>query len=179
MNFKIKNDNINLDQLVGKLHKEDNNYASLCKILKLVYWILIPIYTIMGAIYYISTKDINDLLAGFLFVGSLLIFALILGNFQKEFNTVDYSLPTLRMLKNAANRYRPIRAKSLWAFVAFFMMGGGFYFSTLFNEYTVRFKSYFFILFFASIITSTIIWFFKYKPLRDNALRLITEIEGE
>lgn len=179
MNFKRKNDNISLDQLVGKLQKEDLKYSNLCKALKLGYWILIPTYTIMCTIIYIESKEINDLFAGLLFIGSFLIFALVLGNFQKEFNTVDYSLPTLRMLKSAANRYRPIRAKSLWAFAAFFMMGGGFYFSSLFNEYAVRFQSYFIALFFASLIISTIIWYFKYKPLRDNALRLIAEIEGE
>ncbi len=179
MNFKRKNDNINLDQLVGKLQKEDLRYSNLCKGLKLVYWILIPIYTVLAVVIYFETKEITDLVAGLLFVSSFLIFALIMGYFQKEYNSVDYSLPTLSMLKMAANRYKPFRPKSLWAFIAFFIMDAGFCLSSEYGEDMINKQGYVLALFLASITAGLILWYFKYKPLRDNALRLVTEIEGE
>jgi len=180
MNFNKNNkDNINLGQLVGKLQKEDNRYSNLCKGLKPIYWVLIPIYAIMAIDAYIESKEINDLFAGLCFVGCFLIFALVLGNFQKEFKTVDYSLPTLSMLKKAAERYKPFRPKSFLAFAAFFLMDAGFYLSSHFNNYAVKFQIYFIALFFVSVAIGLVIWYIRYKPLRDNALRLIAEIEGE
>ena len=179
MNFKRKNDNINLDQLVSKLQKEDNRYAKLCKALKSVYWVLIPIYSLIAIDTYIDTKELTDLFAGLLFVSSFLIFALVMGNFQKEYNSVDYSLATLSMLKMAANRYKPLRPKSLWAFVGFFVMDAGLCFSSINSPNFIEKQGYVIALFFASITVGLIIWYFKYKPLRDNAHRLIAEIEGE
>lgn len=179
MNFKRKNDNINLDQMVGKLQKEDLRYSNLCKGLKLMYWVLIPIYTVLAILAYLETKEITDLFAGLLFVGSFFIFALIMGNFQKEYNSVDYSLPTLNMLKKAAERYKPYRPKSLWAFAAFFVMDAGFCLSSKYGEDIINKQGYVFAIFLASVAVGLIIWYFKYKPLRDNALRLVAEIEGE
>ena len=173
MNFKRKNDNINLYQLVGKLQKEDLRYSNLCKGLKLMYWVLIPIYTVLAIDTYIDTKEITDLFAGLLFV------AIIMGNFQKEYNSVDYSLPTLNMLKKAADRYKPFRPKSYWAFAAFFIMDAGFCLSSSFSDRILNNQGYIFALFFASVCLGLIIWYFKYKPLRDSALRLVAEIEGE
>ncbi|MCZ4694101.1 hypothetical protein DWB61_02635 [Ancylomarina euxinus] len=179
MNFKRKNDNINLDQLVGKLQKEDNRYANICKGLKVVYWVLIPIYSLIAIDTYIDTKELIDLFAGLLFVGSFLIFAIIMGDFQKEYNSVDYSLPTLNMLKKAFDRYKPFRPKALWAVAAFFLMDAGFYLSSSFKDRVVDKQIYVLAIFLASVIVGLIIWYFKYKPLYDNSKRLIAEIEGE
>jgi len=179
MNFKRKNQDINLDKLVGKLQKEDNRYANICKGLKSVYWVLIPIYSLMAVCTYIDTKELSDLLGGFLFVGSFLIFAIIMGDFQKEYNSVDYSLPTLNMLKKAVDRYKPFRPKALWAVAAFFLMDAGFYLSSNFKKHVVDKQIYVFAIFIASVIIGLIIWYFKYKPLYDNSKRLIAEIEGE
>lgn len=179
MNFNRKNNNINLDQLVGKLQKEDLRYSNICKGLKLIYWVLIPVYTILAILAYLDTKEIRDLFAGFLFVGSFLIFAIIMGSIQKEYKTVDYSLPTLSMLKNAAKRYKPMHPKSYWAFAGFFIMDAGFCLSSRYGANIIDMQSYVIALFLASVGVGLIIWYFKYKPLRDNALRLIAEIEGE
>jgi len=179
MNFKINKNNINLDQLVGKLQKEDLRYSNICKGLKLVYWVLIPIYSLVAIATYIDTKEITDLFAGLLFVGSFLIFAIIMGDFQKEYNSVDYSLPTLNMLKKAVDRYKPFRPKAFWALAAFFIMDAGFCLSSTFGPRIIKMQMYVFALFLASVGIGLIIWYFKYKPLYDNSKRLIAEIEGE
>jgi len=133
----------------------------------------------MAILTYFETKEINDLIGGLLFVVSFLIFALVMGNFQKEYKNADYSLPTLSMLKKAVQRYQPFRAKSIWAFVAFFVMDAGFCMSSNFSSRAIEFQVYIIGLFFAAVAVGLIIWYFKYKPLRDNALAIIAEIEGE
>jgi len=179
MNFKRNNDNINLEQLVGKLQKEDLRYSNICKGLKLIYWILIPIYTILAIDTYLETNFITDLFAGLLFVSAFVIFALIMGKFQKEYNTVDYSLPTLMMLKKAALRYKPFKPESYGAFAAFFIMDAGFCLSSQYGTRIINLQHYVVALFLASVVIGLLIWYVRYKPLRDNAQRLIAEIEGE
>lgn len=175
---KTKNGKFNLDQLLGKLKKEDRNYSNLCKRLKIVYWIFIPLYTLMAILIYIETKETNDLIGGFCLVGAFVIFAFVMGSYQKEYKNVDYSLPTLLMLKKAAIRYQPFRAKSILAFAAFFLMDAGFNLSSHFKLSSINIHIVFIGLFIAAIIIGLVIWYFKYKPLRDNALANIAEIEG-
>lgn len=180
MNLNNQNKNkIDLGQLIRKLQKEDNNYSILCKVLKTFYWVLIPIYTLMTTATYIDTKEINDLFSGFFLVASFLMFALIMGNYQKEYQNADYSLPTLVMLKKAAVRYKPIRPKGLFALVAFFMMDAGFILSSNFKWNTITHQSIVFGVLILALIIGFIIWYYKYKPLRDHALAIIAEIEGE
>jgi hypothetical protein len=179
MNFERKNDNINLDQLVGKLHKEDSLYGNLFKVLKIVYWIYIPIYILLAIGIFLITKEINDLFAGLCFIISFIIFALILGNYQKDFKNADYALPTLLMLKNAANRYKPFQLKGLWAVLAILIMDAGFSINSFAGKYIMIIQIIFLGILIISILIGTIIWFIKHKPLRDNALRLVAEIEGE
>ncbi|MCY1633808.1 hypothetical protein [Marinifilum sp. D737] len=175
---KTKNEKVNLDQLLGKLKKEDRNYSNLCKRMKIVYWIFIPLYTIIAFIHYFDTKELTDLIAGLLLVAAFLIFALVFGSYQKEYKNVDYSLPTLLMLKQAAERYHPFRKKSILIFLAVFLMNASFNLRSqpLFN--TVESQIVFFSIFILAIIIGLVIWYFKYKPLRDNALANIAEIEG-
>ena len=41
----------------------------------------------------------------------------IFNKYHKEYNNVDYALPTLLMLKKAAYRYYPFRNETKWAIV--------------------------------------------------------------
>ncbi|WP_372643779.1 hypothetical protein [Ancylomarina sp.] len=179
MNFKRKNNDINLDQLVGKLQKEDKTYGKLFKLLKIIYWIYIPIYILLAIGIFLITKEIDDLFAGFCFIISFIIFALILGNYQKDFKNADYALPTLLMLKNAANRYKPFQLKGLWVILAIIFMDAGFSINSFAKNHIITIQIIFLGIMLISILVGIIIWFIKHKPLRDNALRLVAEIEGE
>jgi len=180
MNFNKNNKNkINLDQLVGKLQKEDNRYANICKGLQIVYWIFIPFYTVSAISHYMDSGDINDLLGGLFYVIGFIIIAVFFGNYHKEYKYVDYSLPTLKMLKDAAYRYQPVQLKSLWVLLGFlFIYAGVISDSKLDNSFM---EGQVFLLggVLVGLFIGLIVWYFKYKPLRDNALRLIAEIEGE
>jgi len=179
MNFKRTNDNINLDQLVGKLQKEDKTYGNLFKLLKSVYWVFIPIYILITIGLFIISEEMTDLFAGLCFIISFLIFALILGNYQKDFKNADYSLPTLKMLKNAANRYKPFHLKDLWAILAALFMNAGFSINSFAANYIMIIQFIFLGSMMIGLFIGLLIWFIKHKPLYDNALRLIDEIEGE
>ncbi len=176
---KNNNEKINLDQLMGKLKKEDGNYANLCKGLKGVYWALIPIYVIMTIVIYIDTKNIMNLFAGLFIIGSFVVFLLILKSYQNEYKNADYSLPILQTLKNAASRYQPIRPKAVWAILALVLMDIGFSINSINEIDIVTFHIYFGAFFTLALIIGFIVWYFKYKPLRDHALAIIAEIEGE
>jgi hypothetical protein len=179
MNFKRKNDIINLDQLVGKLQKEDNRYAKLSKGLQIVYWVMIPLYSTLAIIDYTESNNIYDLMSGLCYVTSLAIFAIFFGKFHKEYKYVDYALPTLKMLKNAAYRYKPFQLKKICLLIAIIIMDAGLCLNTSLSFSVLDVQIYFLGAMLVAVLIGLTIWYFKYKPLRDNALRLVAEIEGE
>jgi hypothetical protein len=179
MNFKRKNDNISLDQLVGKLQKEDSRYAKLCGALQFVYWIFIPFYTVMAIRHYIDSGDINDLIGGLFYVIGFAIIAVFLGNYHKEYKYVDYSLPTLKMLKDTAYRYQPLQLKSIWILIAILFIDAGLCIESKLDKSFIIEQVIILGIVLISTSIGLIVWYFKYKPIRDNALRLIAEIEGE
>jgi len=179
MNFKRKNDNINLDQLVGKLQKADNRYAKLSKGLQILYWVMIPLYSTLAIIDYTESNNIYDLMSGLCYVASFFIFAIFFGKYQKEYKYADYSLPTLKMLKNAAYRYKPFQLKKIWILFAVLFMDIGLSMNTSLGFAVLNIQIYFLGSMLVAALIGLLIWYVKYKPLRDNALRLVAEIEGE
>ncbi|MDY0279940.1 MAG: hypothetical protein RBR35_05190 [Salinivirgaceae bacterium] len=125
MNFSKSNpNNISLDQLVGNLRNEDHRYSRISRSFQIVYWSFIPLYTIVTILHYSETKEFNALIGGACFVASFVIFAIFFGKFHKEYKSVDYSLPTLTMLKAAAYRYKPFPLRTIWIFLAVLFMDG-------------------------------------------------------
>jgi len=175
---KSEGEKVNLDQLLGRLKKEDHNYSNLCKRLKLMYWIFIPLYTLIAFLHYFDTNQLIDLFSGFCLVGAFLIFALLMESYQKEYKNVDYSLPTLSMLKQAANRYHPFRLKSIWAVLAILLIYVSMSFNTTIESHSFFQPLVFSIVMIAAVIIGLIVWYFKYKPLRDHALANIADLEG-
>jgi hypothetical protein len=176
---KKNNEKINLDHLVGKLKTEDTRYARISKAFQIVYWVFVPIYSFLAILSFIDTKNINLLIGGGCFVSSFIIFALFFRNYYKEYNHVDYSLPTIMMLKKAAYRYKPFQLKTLWILFALLLMDTGLCFNSDLHFSVVKIQVYFLGTMGISVMLGLLIWFFKYKQLRDDALKLIVEMEGE
>ena len=118
-------------------------------------------------------------MSGLCYVASFFIFAIFFGKFHKEYKYVDYSLPTLKMLKNAAYRYKPFQLKKIWILFAVLFMDGGLSMNTSLDFSVLNIQIYFLGSMLVAALIGLLLWYFKYKPLRDNALRLIAEIEGE
>ena len=167
------------DKLIVKLKTEDARYATLSRTIQIIYWIFIPLFFLITILEYTETRESDQLIGGALFILSFLIFAIFFGNYYKEYKYVDYSLPTIQMLKKAAYRYKPFQLKALWVLLAIVLMDGGLTFKREFNETVLDVQIYFISLMVVAVIVGLIIWYFKYKPLRDEALKLISELENE
>lgn len=168
----------NLSQLTQRLKNSDTNYARIVKGIQVMYWVLIPVYIVLTLIHIFDESRLTDILGGSCMVISMLIFALLMRHYYKEYNFVDYSQPTLIMLKKAAYRYQPFQKQAIWALVAILVMGFGL---TLNNWEFNPLKTIipFGILMVVSVIVGLIWWYFRYKPLRDDAMALIRDIEGD
>jgi small-conductance mechanosensitive channel len=175
---KYTSKQINLPELTTKLKKEDEKYATLSKRIQVIYWVLIPIYLIMIVVYIIDNAGINYIAGSVCFVVAMLIFALLFRNYQKEYNNVDYSEPTLIMLQKAAYRYKPFQLKTLWALLAIVIMDIGLSLSASEHMGFARIQFIFLGTISIAIIIGLIIWNYKYRPLRDKALKLINEINN-
>lgn len=179
MKNKDINTNNSLEELVDKLKNKDKYYARLSKGLQIVYFILLPIYLLLLIAYIIEGSTWNDIVGMVCFAVSMLIFALFFRMYYEEYNNVDYAKPTLIMLKEAAYRYQPFQLRALWILLALLLMDAGLSLSTFDLEYF----GYVQILFLGNLVLAGsigyIVWWFRYRPLRMDTLRLIKEIEEE
>jgi hypothetical protein len=173
-----KPSNTNLEQLVQNLKNEDVRYSKLCKAIVFMYWILIPLYSILTITKYLENTDIRVLTGGFMEVTAFLIFALFFRMYYKEYKNVDYALPTLAMLKQAVYRYSPFQKRMVWIILAVFLINAGRSADSASMANFVFTQVMFWSLMALAVLAGLLVWKIKYKPLRDNALKLIAEIEN-
>lgn len=167
----------NLSEFTENMKNTDSRYAQIVKGVQLVYYVIIPVYIILIIIQLFTQASLYDVGGSFCILISMLIFALLLRNYYKEYNYVDYAQPTLIMLKNAAKRYKPFRRKSLWVLFAVTFLGFGMVFMNREFDIIIVISVYGGLML-VSAIAGLIWWYVQYKPLRDAALQLIAEIEG-
>ena len=101
----------NLSKLTGKLKKEDRQYATIVKAVQIFYWIYIPVFIVRTIRYYTDSHNINNIISGVALILGFLVIALSFRKYYKDYRHVDYSLPTLEMLKKAASRYQACSKK--------------------------------------------------------------------
>ncbi len=177
--IKQKTENIDFSRLVSKLKTEDVNYARISRAIQIMYLIFIPVFAVMTFREYNDTGDINELISGGSFILAFLIFALFFGRYYKEYKFVDYSLPTVVMLKKAAYRYQPFQLQQVWVLLAILLIDVGLTFDWMDETPIAEIQATFAGTIVFGVVVGLIIWYFKYKPLRDEALKLIAEIEQQ
>ncbi|KJF42101.1 hypothetical protein [Draconibacterium sediminis] len=168
----------NLSKLTGKLKKEDRHYATIVKVVQIFYWIFIPLFMVKTAVEYTNSHEISDIISGVALILGFLFIALSFRKLYNEYQYVDYSLPTLEMLKKAVCRYQPFQKRALGILPGLLLMDVGLTFEWMGEGKSVLDSQLFFlgaILF--GVIIGLVIWYFKYKPLRDKILHLVREIE--
>ena len=178
--LNAKPNNLSLDKLIVDLGKKDKQYSTVCRVLKYLYWCLIPLYAILAVVSAFETGEYHHLVSGACYVIGLGIFAYFLGKFQKEYKNVDYSLPTLSMLKEAAYRWQPFQLRMIWVFIGVLFIDAGISI-TSYPDFSSLIEKQIFLLIVVciSVPIGLLIWYFRHKPLRDNALKLIAEIEND
>jgi len=166
----------NLSEFTENMKNTDSRYAQIVKGVQLVYYIIIPVYFILMLIQLFTHSSLFEVGGTLCILVSMLIFALLLRNYYKEYNYVDYAQPTLIMLKNAATRYKPFRRKSLWVLLAILFLGAGLVFNNIDFDIVIVISVYGGVML-VSTMAGLLWWYVRYKPLRDAALQLIAEIE--
>lgn len=177
------NESIDLSAFTSKLKREDDRYSRICKGLIVVYSIFVLLKLASIIIHLIDETPDLYLLGKVSYLLGFLIFALLMGIYYHEYKFVDYSQPTLVMLKKAAHRYKPVRLNVVWAIVALFLVDLGISLETLggfeFNWKFIAIQIMVVGALVIGLIIGLVIWRVRYKPLRDTALAMIREIEGE
>ena len=115
----------NPDDLILKLKNEDARNLRISKNFQWIYWILIPIY---AGFFILNPDDELNLLSrisGACYVVSFIIFAFIFRKSVKEYKAIDYSLPTLEMMKQAVKRYHLWQPRLLWALLSVLFIDAG------------------------------------------------------
>ncbi|MDD2548651.1 MAG: hypothetical protein PHD00_01005 [Bacteroidales bacterium] len=167
-------DSVNLNEFTNRLKKQDNRYARLYKRERIIMLFLLSLYLLIMLVDFDDKTPIVDIIGSICKLFGLLIFVLLIMNFYKDFKFVDYSQSTLVMLKKAAYRYQPFKLKALWVLFGAFLLAVGDY---LVSSSVRMFPLYLGVIVLCVII-GLIIWWIRYKPLFDEAMKLICEIEG-
>lgn len=174
-----KKEKLPFEELMGKLKAEDANYAAISKRFQYIYLVFIIFYVVVAVLGYIFEGGATRLLSDISFVISFLILAVIFRKYHKEYKFVDYSLPTLQLLKKAEYRYKPFRIRSVWVLFALGFMDVALtlHMVPAVSVWTVQIVILSTIL--VAVVIGLIHWRNKYKPLLDNVRHLISEIETD
>ncbi|MBI9067441.1 MAG: hypothetical protein JEZ09_09125 [Salinivirgaceae bacterium] len=173
-----KNNPIDIETLMADLQNKDLQYSNLSKRFKVIYLIFVPIYTVIASTELIVDFNFMVLLSSICFVHSMIIFAIIFNRYQKEYRSVNYAEPTLMLLKKAAYRYNPLRKETWWVLTSVAILIIGLAISSSNHGIDLSTAFSFLLGLISGLIVGAIVYVKKYKPLRDNALRLIKEIEN-
>ncbi len=170
-------DKLSLDQLVSKLKNQDVTYSRLSKRFYIFYLIFIPVLIALAIIEFSDTKDMNIVFWASSMSIAFGIFALLFKSYFKEYGHVDYAKSTMEMLEGAVYRYQPFQTKTIWVLLALIFVDLGLVFRISDRSNFLQTQLIFISILVVAIIAGLAVWYIKYKPIRDNAMRLIKELQ--
>lgn len=177
MNSYNSND---LQRLIGKLQAEDERNTNLYKGFRCFFIILSVVYLVFGGISYVRGAGIYVALSFVADVCALLICSRVMEIHVGMYGRVNYSEPTLQMLKLAKLRYRffPSRAVGyMFSTLCFLFLS--FLLNAWENEERVEtILCIFFCSLLLGISIGAIWWCFRDKPIYDNIKALIDDLES-
>lgn len=177
--MKQNNKNSNLQQLTQRLKNEDSRYAQLSKSFQIVYFVLTSIFSLLIIIHIIKKEPLSELAGALCFLVAMLSFAFFFRKYYREYNNVDYAQPTLIMLKEAAYRYQPFQRRTIWLLIPILLIDAGLALNSSLGFDLLLLQIVWFGVLVIAVCIGLAIWHVRYKPLRDNALQLIKEIEND
>ncbi|MBC8004179.1 MAG: hypothetical protein H7X84_01805, partial [Verrucomicrobia bacterium] len=101
-----KTQEISLEKLVQGLKNEDTRNLKLTSGFMGVMWVLAPIYLLLSIIRMITETPSLDNLGFVFFSLGFFAFGLLFRSLKKEYQSVDYGISTVEMLRKAASRYK-------------------------------------------------------------------------
>nr|WP_321409723.1 hypothetical protein [uncultured Carboxylicivirga sp.] len=189
MNNQTTNAEVNLNELTSRLKKEDMRNKNLTKRFKIFYFVFGILYALVYIFeYFFNESDpmgSTDIISGTCYVLAWLIFALLFRKANKDYSQVDYSLPTILMLQKAVKRYKLFQPRLIIAIGAALLIDIASSLRKVEMPITkevindiVLFQIIFVSAIMIGVVAGIIIWHNRQKPIRDNALALIEELEN-
>ena len=165
----------NLPAFILKVEKQDNLF-------RVVYMAIIILYLIIIvaqlAIVLISVYNNIPFIKWMSNLGILIPFLIILYYLNKryiEYKRADYSLPSYSVLKNMEKRYRAFRPADLWVLAGLIILGISMGIDNPMGF--INFQLGYWTMMLVAMLGGHIYWRIKIKPLRDNALQLLKELD--
>jgi uncharacterized membrane protein YidH (DUF202 family) len=176
--------NLDLDQLVKGLQKEDSRNLKMTSNFTILMWVLAPFYLVLAILGIIMDNPSIDQIGFIFFSLGFLAFGFLFKSLQRDYKSVDYGISTIEMLRNAAKRYKLWQLKTyliiipvaLISVAASLTIQKGVPHPDLTMRLLIVFSGYI-LLNIIGFIIGYLIWRKRQKPLRDKALQLLTDIE--
>ncbi len=168
-----------LNKLITNLKKKDNKYAKISRVLQYIYWVILPLFIILLYSEYKDGFKWTAVIGSILYCIAIVTIALMLGKNYKKYISVDYSLPTLLVLKNAVKRYSLFYGKKPFLMTLISLFETGTFLRKMGEPDWLHFQLLITLAMSVGLFIGFHRWRIFYKPLRKNAKKLIQEIEGE
>lgn len=174
----------NMEEFIEKLKNEDDRNLKISRNFQWVMWVLSLIYAYVFIIRGWHENTIYRQIGWSQYVLGFLSFGLIFNYLKRIYQQINYGLPTLMMLKEAAERYQLFQYKMSLVFTPILFIDAG---MVLVIYDPIGHDSIWraFFITQASIIPAVAlglffgirVWRKRQKPIRDFALRMIEELE--
>jgi hypothetical protein len=176
--------NLDLDQLVNGLQKEDTRNLKMTSSFIILMWVLAPLYLFLAVVGMILNNPPIDQLGFMFFSLGFLAFGFLFRSLKHDYKSVDYGIPTLEMLQNAAKRYKLWQLKTYLLIIPVALISVAASLTiqkvipnpNLTMRLLIVFSGYI-LLNIVGLSIGYLIWRKRQKPLRDKALQLLSEIE--
>lgn len=177
---KIENQtlNIDLDKLVNKLTTMDSISRKSVKFVKILYLTLFPLI-VFRLVVNIIEKDISQIFSTACTSIAFLIIIWVSSSTYKKHKTVDFSLPTVELLRKYSKKIRLGDFKfAIGILLGLTIMDIGIVNTSLpYNIPIFKFQLFYWGFIAIVIVIGIIVWYIKYKPLRIDIRRVLKEIE--
>ena len=174
-----------MNDLLNKLKKEDKFLLRLYKGVQILYWVLIPVYAVLFVFFPDDEMTLTQRFGGACFVVSFVIFVIIFRQRIKEQKSIDYSLPSVQMLEQAAERYKVWKPEIKWALLAVIIVDVGMVLMDAgeMNSHSLwrgilEIQYLYLPMIVVGVLVGIFWWYKKHKPLRDHALKLLEELKS-
>jgi hypothetical protein len=175
---------VTLDTLIQNLQEEDKRNLALSRTMLGIMVGVAIFYIIILVVKSIVGGPIIETIGGLLVVLAFIIFAWFFKSYTNEYKTIDYGLPTTQMLSKAARRYKLFHGRSFLLFfpLAIEDFGLMLLMHDVFSGPQALTRILIAQAFFVGVLCLAfyigyLIWRKRQKPLRDNALRMLEELE--
>jgi len=173
------------NSLIQRLQKEDSRNLKTFKNFQWIFLVFIFIYGFIFIVNPFIDRGWLDRLTGVCYILGFLIFGLIFRKYYHEYKSIDYSLPVAEMLMKAADRYE-LKLKKIWiVIIPVLLIDAGITISIFkgFTAFTSWERIGLVQLFYLptmciSFLIGIAIWYKRQKPLRDEALKLLKELQS-